>query len=57
MEYLIERFPEQTKALVPSTPEQRAKSRIPPRLLDVYVTPIQVRKPTQLPWTMLCLLP
>ena len=42
LDYLLDKFQEQTRALVPKTPEERALARVAPRLLDVYITPIQV---------------
>ena len=41
MNYLMDKFPEETRDLMPKTPEARAKAQIPVRLMDVYITPIQ----------------
>ena len=47
MLYLLERFPEKGNELVPSTLALRAKARLISRLVDVYITPIQVTVPVQ----------
>ena len=41
VDYLLDQFPEETRDLVPHSAAERARCRVPVRMLDVYITPIQ----------------